>query len=104
MKNPVYLIVSSKVHDDEKLKLYQKEAIPLAEKAGMEVLSVTESPEVLEGEWPHKGILVIEKFDSMEDLKAYRNSDAYLAARKHVEGPGVADLDFVIAVEALSEE
>ena len=98
--NPVLAIFSGVVNDEEKIKLYQKSAIPLAEKAGLELLGASSPPQVLEGEWPFEGFVVIERFSSLEALNRYRNSNEYLEARKLRDAS--ATMNFVICVEDVS--
>ena len=97
---PAYVIVSAKVHAPDKLGPYLEAAIPLAEKAGLDVLAAGNSGSsvhVLEGEWPYQGRLVVEKFASMDALLSFWNSPAYQAAKKLRKGH--VETHFVIAVE-----
>ena len=104
---PAYVIVSAKVHAPDKLGPYRKAAIPLAAKAGLEVLAASNggsSVRVLEGEWPHEGRVIVEKFTSMDALMTFWNSPGYQAAKKLREGH--IETNFIIAVEpeAVAEE
>ena len=97
---PAYVIVSTKVHAPDKLGPYLDAAIPLAEKAGLNVLAAGNSGSsvrVLEGEWPYQGRLVVEKFSSMDALLSFWNSPGYQAAKKLREGH--IETNFIIAVE-----
>ena len=91
-------IFSGVIHDEEKLKLYQDVALPLAAKAGLEVVGFSEKPIVIEGEWPHPGFVVVEKFASMEAWRAYIESGAYLEAKKLRDA--ACTMDFVIGIDA----
>lgn len=91
-------IFSGVVHDEEKVKLYQDVALPLAAKAGLEVVGFSETPVVIEGEWPHSGFVVVEKFASMEAWRAYIESDAYLEAKKLRDA--ACTMNFVIGIDA----
>lgn len=93
---PAYMIVSGVVHDEEKAKVYQEVAVPLAREAGLDVIA-SSSPELLEGEWPYPGVVLIEKFTSMEELKRYWHSDAFQEAKKLREG--VIQMNSIIAIE-----
>ena len=97
---PAYVIVSAKIPHPDELGPYREAALPLAEKAGMEVLAAGDSGSsvhVLEGEWPYEGRLIVEKFDSMDALLSFWNSPGYQAAKKLREGH--VEVNFIIAVE-----
>ncbi len=97
---PAYVIVSAKIVHPDQLGPYREAAVPLAEKAGMEVLAAGDSGSsvrVLEGEWPYQGRLVVEKFDSMNALLSFWNSPGYQAAKKLREG--LVEVNFIIAVD-----
>ena len=70
-KGGVIGIFSGVVHDPEKVKLYSQAAVPLAAKAGLEMIGHSETPVVIEGEWPYPGFVVVEKFSSMEAWQQY---------------------------------
>ena len=58
-------------------------------KAGLEFLAVGNSDEgiqVLEGTWPFNGLVVIEKYDSMDALLKFWNSPEYRKAKKLRDG------------------
>ncbi len=96
-----YVIVSGRVIDAEGLEAYGEAAGPGAQAAGIELLGRGEAAaiEVMEGEWPFDGFLVVERFRSMQDFKGFWNSPAYKEAIALREGK--IDLDFVVAVEAV---
>jgi uncharacterized protein (DUF1330 family) len=91
-----YLVVSGTVADPEALGKYREQAVPLAELAGLQILARSEVL-LLEGGWPYQQTLTIERFDSMDALKAFWYSDGYQQAIKLREGNFVAD--FIVAVE-----
>ena len=91
-------IFSGVIHDEEKIKLYQDAALPLADKAGLEVVGFSETPVVIEGEWPHSGFVVVEKFASMEAWRAYIDSGAYVEAKKLRDA--ACTMNFVIGIDA----
>jgi uncharacterized protein (DUF1330 family) len=94
---PIYLIVSGRVVQPEKLAPYAEASGPLAKAAGLEFLAHSK-PVLLEGKWPYKdGMVAVEKFTSREELEKFWHSDAYKQAKKLREG--VVDIDFIIAVE-----
>ncbi|MGX4675632.1 DUF1330 domain-containing protein [SAR92 clade bacterium H246] len=94
----VYAIFCGEVHDQHAFSKYQEQAIPLAKKAGLEIVGVAESPYVLEGIWPYSGALVIEKFSSLQELKRYRESRDYKQARDLVGDS--ATTHFAVVVDA----
>ena len=91
----VYMIINLQMLDPEKHKVYQKAAIPLAEKAGLKFLAAAE-PEVLAGNWPFQGAVVIEKFQSMSAVKQYWFSDEYQEAKKLLDGADIRDFTILI--------
>ncbi|MGI9228583.1 MAG: DUF1330 domain-containing protein [Gammaproteobacteria bacterium] len=99
-KRPAYLIISvNEIHPD-KMGPYKKAVRPLAQKAGGTTLlglSRQEDIEVLEGEWNYPGILLIERFESMDALKSFWYSEEYEAAKKLREG--FAEANFFVAIE-----
>ena len=95
-----YVIVSGRVIDEEGLEAYSEAAGPGAQAAGIEVLARGESDtiEVVEGQWPFDGFVVVERFRSMQDFKDFWYSPDY---QKAIElRAGKVELDFVVAVEA----
>jgi len=93
---PAYLVVSAQLKSSEGLELYLEKARPLARASGMEILA-RGNVELFEGEWHHHPSLTIERFNSMEDLKAFWHSDAYQEVKKLREG--LLDVAFIIALE-----
>ncbi len=97
-ENPIYVIVSATITKPDQITDYAKAAEPLAKQAGMELL-VNGKVHLLEGEWTHRGhIVVVEKYSSMDELLHFWYSPEYQEAKKLREG--VVDVDFVVAVEA----
>ena len=97
---PAYLVASwDLLHPDhpEQLKPFVDAAVPLANKAGFEPLAGS-PPQVLEGVWPYKGVIIVQKYTSMRALQDFWNSREHAAAKKLREG--LVDSHFVIAVEA----
>jgi len=97
-----FLIVSVHEPEPEKMKPYHDKAGPLGkEKGGVETVAFAarEQVEVLEGNWDYPGILLIEKFASMQILKDYWFSDEYQEVKKLREG--LADVNFIVALEAV---
>jgi len=94
---PAYLLASWDVLHPEKLKPFGDAIAPLVRKVGMEFLAGSK-PEVLEGSWPYKGVLILERYDSMQALLNFWRSPENRAAQKLREGP--VDSEFIVAVEA----
>jgi len=57
------------------------------------------SVQVLEGEWPYKGALMIYKCSSMDALLTFRNSREYQEAIKLREG--IVEANFTVAIETI---
>ena len=76
-----YLIASpsSAPNTPERAAAYSQAAGPLAKNAGMQMLAAGEGStiQVLEGTFPYKGRLVVEKFRSMKALLDFWKSPAY---------------------------
>jgi uncharacterized protein (DUF1330 family) len=77
---------------------YSKAAGPLAKNAGMQMLATGDGStiQVLEGTFPYKGRLAVEKFRSMKALLDFWKSPAYQEAKKLRN-----EANFIIAVEAV---
>ena len=99
--NPAYMIISINEINPEELGPFKEAVRPIVqEKAGgAEMLAVAQERdvEVLEGTWDNPGLLIIERFKSMDALKAYWYSDEYTEVKKLREGH--AEANFFIAVE-----
>lgn len=95
-----YLIASpsSAPNAPERAAAYSKAAGPLAKNAGMQMLAAGEGStiQVLEGTFPYKGRLVVEKFRSMKALLDFWKSPAYQEAKKNRN-----EANFIIALEAV---
>jgi uncharacterized protein (DUF1330 family) len=95
-----YLIASpsSAPNAPERAAAYGKAAGPLAKAAGMQMLGSGEGStiQVLEGTFPYKGRLVVEKYRSMKALLDFWKSPAYQEAKKNRN-----EANFIIAVEAV---
>ena len=95
-----YLIASTSPAPNapERAAAYSKAAGPLAKNAGMQLLGAGEGNtiQVLEGTFPYKSRLVVEKFRSMKALLDFWKSPAYQEAKKNRN-----EANFIIAVEAV---
>jgi uncharacterized protein (DUF1330 family) len=92
-----YLVASWDLIHPDQLKPFGDVVVPLAKKAGYEPL-VASAPQVLEGVWPYKGVLIVQKYTSMRALQKFWDSPEHAAA-KRLRG-GLIDSQFVVAVEA----
>ncbi len=75
-----YVIFTEEIHDPEMMNEYTAKAIPTIMGSGCTILGVTQSPNVLEGEW-HGNQTVLLEFESVEAAEAWYNSDAYNEAK-----------------------
>jgi uncharacterized protein (DUF1330 family) len=95
-----YLIVSSDRNpgvSGTDYAAYQQAAGPLARAAGLTMTASSQQPVVFEGTWPYQTV-AIERFDSMDALKAFWYSDAYQEAKKLREG--LSTVNFIVGVES----
>jgi uncharacterized protein (DUF1330 family) len=94
-----YLVASSSALPlaAERRAAYGKAAGPLARDAGVQLLGAGEGStiQVLEGSFPYKGRVAVEKFRSMKALLDFWHSPAYQEAKKLRN-----EANFIIAVEA----
>jgi len=97
-RKPVYLVVSAEVRNEEALEPYRKQAVPLAEAAGLEILGSGEI-ELMEGDWDHFPALTLEKFESKAALHKFWYSPEYQQAKKLREGH--LDVQFIVALEGV---
>lgn len=98
---PAYLIGAAQITDYERLPEYRAVAEPLAREEGYVVLAAAEADSagsaLLEGDWPAQGLLFIERYDSMERLLRFVNSEAFQDAKGLRDE--VAEVHFMIALE-----
>lgn len=95
-----YLIYSTTILKPDQIGPYVERALPLAQQAGLVPLAsaADSTVHVLEGEWPYKGNVAIQRYDSMDALLGFWNSSEYQEAKKLRKD--VVDVDFIIALEA----
>jgi uncharacterized protein (DUF1330 family) len=94
---PAYLLVQGDVTDREGFKAYSAALPPIYRKYRGQYIALVPAPlvEVLEGE-PENRSVVIARFPSREDARAFWNSPEYATAKKLRAGKGtfyVAILD-----------
>jgi uncharacterized protein (DUF1330 family) len=100
-ENSAYMIASVNVVEPDKMGPYLEAAGPLFAAAGIEVIALGvagSSVQLLEGEWPHKGSLMLYKCQSMDVLLNFWNSPEYQAAIKLRDG--IVESDFTVAIES----
>jgi uncharacterized protein (DUF1330 family) len=93
---PAYLVASWDVLHPDQLKPFIDAAVPLARRAGFEPIAAG-TPEVLEGAWPNKGVVIVQKYTSMRALEAFWRSPEHTGAKRLRKG--LVDSHFVIAIE-----
>ena len=74
-----YVILTEEVKDPEGMKAYGRAAG--AAMGNITILAVDAKPQVLEGTWHGQQTVVLE-FDSVEDARAWYDSEAYTHARE----------------------
>ncbi len=85
MPAPAYLIVEMHVTDPERYRDYMAAALAAGRAAGGEYLVRGGRHETLEGDWqPHR--VVVLRFPSYEQAKAFYDGPTYRAARQHRAG------------------
>ena len=104
MGKPVFMIASVNIVEPEKMGPYMEAAGPLFDAAGIEVIALGvagSSGQLLEGQWPYDGSLMLYKCDSMEALLGFWNSPAYQEAMKL--RAGIVESNFSVAIEATDQ-
>ena len=71
-----YMIIGVDVHDEENFGPYAQEVPPMMAKYGGEVLVANEEFEVREGTYSRKRAVIL-KFPSMDQARAFYDSDEY---------------------------
>ncbi len=101
---PAFLIVCGKTTGQPMDAEYVRLATPVALEAGLEPIAggeIGQAAELLEGSLPEGvNLLAIERFDSMEALKAFFHSDAYQKAIPFRANAFATQ--FIVAVNGLS--
>jgi uncharacterized protein (DUF1330 family) len=73
-----YVIFTERVHDPVRFEKYKRLALDAGIKYGTKALVITDSPEILEGEW-HGPRTVVLEFESVEVARRWYNSPEYQA-------------------------
>ncbi len=97
------MIISVEELAPEKMTPYKQAVGPVAKKfGGIELLAFAnpDQIQVMEGSWDHSGLLLIEEYVSMAQLKAFWYSNDYQEVKKLREH--YAKVNFFIAVNGRS--
>lgn len=79
---PVYIIASIAVKDWEEYGRYQAGFLEIFSRYQGELLAVSDSPQVIEGEWPFTRAVVI-RFPDAEQARRWYESPEYQALSRH---------------------
>ncbi|MDG2461810.1 MAG: DUF1330 domain-containing protein [Luminiphilus sp.] len=82
-----YIIVEAVIHNPEQFGAYAQAVPGIVAEFGGEYLVLGGQQEPLEGEWGHTR-LVMHRWPSAEQARAFWSSDAYAAAKPLREGTG----------------
>lgn len=88
---PVYLVGKLEIHDRDRYRQYEAGFMEIFSRYRGRLLSVDESPTVLEGDWPATRTVLIE-FPSEEDAMAWYQSDEYQALARHRKAASSGDI------------
>jgi uncharacterized protein (DUF1330 family) len=78
----VYAIATLNIHDRSTYANYESGFMAVLENYDAKVLSVDESPLVLEGQWTFTRTVIVE-FSDTDELQRWYNSDGYQAILTH---------------------
>jgi uncharacterized protein (DUF1330 family) len=78
----VYLIAQIDIHDRAEYEKYAAGFLEVFARFNGELLVVSETPEVVEGEWPYTRTVVI-RFPSADDARRWYQSAEYQAIAQH---------------------
>ena len=96
---PGYMVVMGKNYNRDDLMPYAQSLPPIYEKYNGQYIAFTAKYEQFEGEYPYQSIIV-SKWPSVDDARAFWDSPEYAEARKLREGIGEFD---VIAFDGIPE-
>ena len=78
----VYLIAQINIHDRAEYETYSEGFLAVFSRYKGELLVVSESPEVVEGEWPYTRTVLI-RFPTAEEARRWYESPDYQAIAQH---------------------
>ncbi|HEX5506668.1 MAG TPA: DUF1330 domain-containing protein [Thermomicrobiales bacterium] len=93
-----YLIYARRqITDEEKSRQYSQQVLPSIHQYGGELVSARGAVTVLEGEWKPQSLTIL-KFESMERLMAWYDSDEYAPLKQMRLESNIGD---VVVVEGM---
>ena len=78
----VYIIAQISIHDREEYRVYEAGFMDVFAQFQGELLSVSENPVVIEGQWPCTRTVLM-RFPSAEEARRWYASPAYQAIAQH---------------------
>lgn len=95
----VYLIAQIQIHDPERYSQYGDGFMDIFSSYAGKLLSVDESPNVLEGEWDFTRTVLLE-FPSEQEARAWYDSPEYQALVQHRFAASDANITMVKALDS----
>lgn len=80
--HPVYLVALLNIHDRDRYANYEAGFMAIFQRFGGTLLSVDESPTLIEGEWPWTRTVLIH-FPNAQEASAWYESDDYQQIAQH---------------------
>ena len=99
----VFLVAQIQIVDRERYGQYEAGFMEIFGQYQGKVLSVDETPQVLEGEWPHTRTVLIE-FPSQEDATAWYESEEYQALARHRQAASVSHIALLNGLPSLTTD
>jgi uncharacterized protein (DUF1330 family) len=94
---PAYIVATVRITDQRRFGDYAAAIRGLSAEFGGEAVVAGPVDAVLEGESPGGERVVVTRFPSADDARAYLNSPRYLAAKALRSGAAAVDLRLVVA-------
>ena len=91
---PVFIVAQINIHDRTTYAEYEAGFGAIFARYKGTMLSVDDSPEVLEGEWPHSRTVLIQ-FPSAEEARRWFDSEEYQALAKQRKAASVGKIALV---------
>lgn len=98
----VYLIGKIDIHDPDGYRQYEAGFMEIFSRYHGRLLSVEESPKVLEGAWQTTRTVLIE-FPSEQDAMAWYQSDDYRALAQHRTAASHADIALINGLAGVAD-
>jgi uncharacterized protein (DUF1330 family) len=95
----VYVLAQLTIHDRARYDRYAAQFMGVLSKFAGRLLAADESPSVLEGEWPHQKVVLIE-FEDLDEARRWASSQEYRAIAVDREGSTTATVLTVTGLEA----